>query len=127
MNLIIKSVQKSWMEPEERGYTAISFSLEEKPKSVVYLSDDKDYSNSFNYHICFGESLSDQELECIGRGIVSFLQPGWNLLTCGEDNSEKKRLYNFFLRSPFLEDTGCLRTLHGGNLYKILKKKFTDD
>ena len=127
MNLNVREVDRDWKTSKERGYKAISFSLREKPESTILLVEDVDYESSFDYHICFGENLCEDEFKFLANVVLNFMQPGWYLLTSGESNPEKEKLYNYFLYSGRTEDTDCLRvlkTIDGETkYYKILRKK----
>ena len=126
MKLVIKTVDRNWKDPKERGFSAISFSISEKPKSEIYLTEDLDYPRSFNYHMIGGEELQDYEIKFLATSVISFLQPGYYLLSCGESWKQKERLRDIFEKSGQLKDTGCLRSLTNKlgetYYYKILKK-----
>ena len=127
MKLQVKTIDRNWSKPQERSTKAISFSLAEKPKSEIYLAEDKEYDRSFDYHIILGEELTDTELEFLTMAVISFLQPTYYLMTCGDSYYQKQRLTKLFTFSPSLEETQYLRVLPDskdghGESYKIFRK-----
>ena len=126
MSLEIKTIERDWFLPQERGYKAVSFYLSEKPESRILLTEDSDYPKMFNFHIEEGQNLVDPELDYLVGQVIDYLPAGWNLGTCGESDEQKIRLYRKFY--GILDDTNCLRTLtdkhtHHPVYLKIMKKK----
>lgn len=127
MNLTIKEVDRNWKDKDERGFGAISFSIPEKPNDEIYLVEDLGYPKTFNFHMIGGNNLGDSEILFLAKAVISFIQPGYYLTSCGESWEQKERLYKVFEKLPGLDDTGYLRVLKDkedkNHYYKIFKKK----
>lgn len=123
MNIKVNIIERTWTNPEEKSYQAISFSIVGKTRGELLLVEDKIY----DYHLVSGEELSDQEIMFLVKAAVCFIQPGYYLTSCGLGGEQKKRLYRFFQYNQDLEEVTTSVRVIDDLVIGTLKKKNNND
>lgn len=126
MNIKVDIIERTWANPEEKSYQAISFSIAGKTRGELLLVEDKVYDKTYDYHLVSGEELSDQEIMFLVKAAVCFLQPGYYLTSCGLGGEQKKRLYRFFQYHQDLEEVTTSVRVIDDLVIGTLKKKNND-
>jgi len=127
MKLKIDIIERTWANPEEKSYQAISFSIVGKTRGELLLVEDKIYERTYDYHLISGEELSDQEIMFLVKAAVCFIQPGFYLTSCGLGGEQKRRLYRFFQYNQELEEVTTSVRVVDGLVIGTLKKKNNND
>lgn len=127
MKIKIEIIERTWANPEEKSYQAISFSIVGKTRGELLLVEDKIYNKTYDYHLISGEELSDQEIMFLVKAAVCFIQPGYYLTSCGLGGEQKRRLYRFFQYNQDLEEVTTSVRVIDDLVIGTLKKKNNND